>query len=317
MRGVHLLPQRGVGWWALGLLVVVALFPLWWGTLENLVANDVALVATAVAIGLAAFALAAVALFAAKDLSLLLSVLLGLTVAEVLAGLLVVVALFGQGETPSFPSLSQHPDASLRGTVAYLSDQSGCVRIRAAAGRPAKDVYCVPDLPSSEKKGKWVGPQLAWLPDGRLEVTMFRMNLPPGAEVYNLGWRRVVDVRTGKVERVPTRQVPTEPAAQPRPTVSPDGARLGWTSEDGRVQVTLTDAAGARTLLSTHGPSSTYRLDGAWWAPNWQWVAADDGRILVITTGDRPLTRVLTTEAGRGAAFNFAVSGTDFLRPAG
>jgi hypothetical protein len=31
-------------------------------------------------------------------------------------------------------------------------------------------------------------------------------------------------------------------------------------------------------------------------APNWQWIAADDGRILVITTDDPSTTRVLVDE---------------------
>ena len=77
---------------------------------------------------------------------------------------------------PSFPSLADHPDPSLSGTVAYYDSQSGCIHIVAAAGQPSKQVWCLPkEGPSTWLKvGKPAGPQLVWRKDGRLEVTMFR-----------------------------------------------------------------------------------------------------------------------------------------------
>ena len=33
------------------------------------------------------------------------------------------------------------------------------------------------------------------------------------------------------------------------------------------------------------------------WAPNWQWIAADDGRILIVTPDDPSVTRVLTNDS--------------------
>jgi len=63
---------------------------------------------------------------------------------------------------PQFPTLAKHPDSSLQGTVAYLADKTGCVKVVAAAGRPAKTVFCLPeqDVSKARKEGKEIGPQL-------------------------------------------------------------------------------------------------------------------------------------------------------------
>ena len=62
-------------------------------------------------------------------------------------------------------------------------------------------------------------PQLVWRADGRLEVTGLLMKVGPEtagkAPVYTAAWQKVVDVRTGKVEDVPTAQLPVE-FARPR-----------------------------------------------------------------------------------------------------
>ena len=103
-------------------------------------------------------------------------------------------------KVPSFPSLTEHPDPSLHGTVAYYA-KDGCVHIVAASGAADKLVPCLPrgqDVKQAEKLGKLIGPQLVWLPDGRLEVTMFRMTGPPGpGETWHKGWQKRVDVATG------------------------------------------------------------------------------------------------------------------------
>ena len=195
-----------------------------------------------------------------------------------------------------------------------------------ASGKPAKDVLCLPQQDVSKAKvlGKEIGPQLVWLPDGRLEVTMFRMTNPPGPG-FNAGWQKIVDVRTGKVEDVPTADVPSEPNLKTHPMVSPSGSRITTTSnsKNGKIKVVLTDKTGSRTLLSAQGPPNyAYGLTSAFWAPNWKWIAADDGRILVITTGNPSVTRVLTDESTQGAfggddsrLARFAVTADDILTP--
>ena len=254
--------------------------------------------------------------------------IVGLAVAVAAAVVLVLgfLAIWGLNRpVPQFASLPGHPDRSLQGTVAYYADQSRCVKIVAAAGRPSKTVFCLPkmDVAQAVKLGKEIGPQLAWLPGGRLEVTMFRMMPPakPGAVPgWRRGWQKIIDVRTGKIDDVPAAKVPSQPSRATHPMVSPSGQRISWTSDNGRVTVMLTSHHQSRTLLSVQGPGEyTYRLGAAFWAPNWQWIAADDGRILIITTGPHPVTRVLTSE-GSQEAFSpdlarFAVTGANLLTP--
>lgn len=225
---------------------------------------------------------------------------------------------------PDFASLAENPDPSLHGTVAYFADRSGCVRIVAAAGRPVRDVLCLPamDVAKAEELGKETGPQLVWLPDGRLEVTMFRM-VPKSPEL-NAGWQKIVDVRTGEVEDVPAAEVPSGPNLDTRPSLSPEGERIVTSSdpESGRIKVVLSSDEGSRTVLSAQGPPSyTYGLRAAFWAPDGRWIAADDGRILVITPGDA-VTRVLTDETVGGGfggddprLARFAVTAENLLEP--
>ncbi|MGZ6909161.1 MAG: hypothetical protein ACXVJ7_15960 [Acidimicrobiia bacterium] len=228
---------------------------------------------------------------------------------------------------PSFPSLAAHPDRSLGGTVAYYATQTGCIRIVAAAGRPAKDVWCLPaEGPSTwVEEGKPVGPQLVWLPDGRLEVTMFRMKPSPDTKTappLSAGWQKILDVGTGKIDDVAAADLPSKPNLTTEPTVSPRGERITTRSDGatGQVKVTLTDGASTRTVLSAHGPGEyAYQFSRAFWAPNWQWIAAsDDGRILSITPTQPPTTRVLVTGSGGGAGGGtagptFAVTSANLL----
>jgi hypothetical protein len=132
---------------------------------------------------------------------------------------------------PQFGSLARHPDRSLQGTVAYYADQSRCVKLVAAASRPSKTVFCLPkmDVAKAAKEGKEIGPQLVWLPGGRLEVTMFRM-MPPTKQAavpeWRRGWQKIIDVRTGKVEHVPAAKVPSQPNRATHPMISPTGQRI-------------------------------------------------------------------------------------------
>jgi hypothetical protein len=230
---------------------------------------------------------------------------------------------------PEFPSLATHPDHTLDGTIAYYATRTGCIRIVAAAGQPAKDVWCLPEEGPSTwvKEGKPVGPQLVWLPDGRLEITMFRMKPTPDTKTapsLTAGWQKILDVRTGKIDDVPAADTPSAPNLTTEPTVDPRGERITTRSDGatGQVTVTLTDGTGTRTLLSAHGPGEYgYQFNRAFWAPNWRWIAtSDDGRILIITPTDPPTTRVLVTGSGGGAGGGtagptFAVTGANLLTP--
>lgn len=257
-------------------------------------------------------------------------------IAVVAAGAAAVVLLVALGlgivqssrSMPEFPSLLDQPDPSVHGTVAYHDPASDCIRIVAAGGGPSREVFCIPplDVADAEAKGKPLGPQLVWLDDGLLEVTMFRMTDPPGPG-FRPGWQKIVDVRTGAVVDLPDADAPAAANLATRPTVSPTGRELTYTSDaqSGRVTITLTEPdGGRRVLLDTTGPGNyTYGLDSVFWSPDFEWIAADDGRILVITAGDTPLVRELVNI--RGVAFGgddprlsgFAVTAEDLLPASG
>jgi hypothetical protein len=246
----------------------------------------------------------------------------------VIAGVLVARDVIESSfDRPSFPSLAEHPDPSLHGTVAYFDGQSRCVLMVAAAGSPSKQVLCLPpmDIDKAVALGaKETDPQLVWSADGQLEVTVFRAAMRKGEPpAYGAGYQKVVDVRSGAVRDTPTADVPGAPNLTTRPTTSPDGRRITTSSdpEFGRIEVRLTEGDRTRTLLSAHGPGKyTYGLDAAFWAPNWGWIAADDGRILIVTTGAHPTTRVLAEPTEGGGAggddarfASFAVTADDLL----
>lgn len=256
-------------------------------------------------------------------------ILLALSVAVVagLAVLTVAVVRDLTTGTPAFPSLAQSPDPSLHGTVAY-TDGANCVRIRAAAGQPDRQVTCLPQdtVAVVEALGKQAGTALAWRDDGRLEVTVLRMpwieggqdGKRPGGDLV-VASQLLVDTRTGEVEQVPDAELPTTPPAGTRPTTSPSGDTVAHTSdpESGRVTVTLTSSTGAeRTLLAATGPHPyNYGMHAAFWAPTFDWIAADDGRLLVVTPGDPPTTRILVdlSTSSDPTIARFAVTGEDLL----
>lgn len=263
-----------------------------------------------------------------------LAVLLGLILVAVVTLVLGLAAVLWHADNrhglPAFPSLSEQPDTSLHGTIAYFANSTGCIRLVAAAGQPGTNLLCLQqqDLEVKPESGiKPAGPQLIWRPDGRLEVTMFYWAPAAGKQpAYHPSWQKIVDVRTGTIDNVPAGQLPTAPSTATGPTVNPRGERIDTVvnASTGQVRVTLTGSTGTRLLLSAQGPGEySYRFSPAFWAPTWQWIAAsDDGRILVITPGQPPVTRVLVTDSGEGAGGGtagpaFAVTGADLLTSAG
>lgn len=232
-------------------------------------------------------------------------------------GIALVSSLFRPD--PEFASLPDAPDPSLSGTVAYFDDESLCVRVVAAAGQPNREAYCLGDQTpaAAEKEGKDVGVDIAWLPDDRLQLTLYRMVNDPEEVLFAPAWRRIVDVRTGEVEDVPLATFAGETPARDCVTTSPTGERIVTESDDGHAVVTLVTDSGERTLLDVQGNRETYGIDEACWAPHFEWIATSDTRMLVITTGDPALTRTLTppmtTFYGYDALSWYAVTDADVL----
>ena len=215
----------------------------------------------------------------------------------VTAGAFLVLGIGVSGE-PEFPSLQAQPDPSLSGTVAYFDDESLCVRAVSASGEHDQEVYCLEeDQPADPMaEGKNIGVDIEWTSDNRLQLTLYRMSVSkdPGPPSFFPAWRKVVDVRTGSVQEVPASEFAGAEPDHPCVTVSPSGERVVTESDSGRAVVTLQTAAGDRTLLDVRGNPETYGIKPACWAPNYQWIATSDTRMLVITTGEPPLTRTLT-----------------------
>lgn len=235
----------------------------------------------------------------------------------VTVGVLVVVEVAREAsrKVPAFPSLVAHPDPQLKGTVAYFA-ADGCVHVVQASGTGDRSVHCLPqgqDPEEAKRLGKLIGPQLRWRDDGRLEVTMFRMPMGPQGE-WGAGYQQLVDVATGAVEDVPVSEAPTTPTNGSDTAVASDGrtATIVSKPDSGHAEVRVRDADGStRTVLSARGPRF-YAISSLEWSPDGRWIAADDGRILVIDPGPTPTTRILVKPADNGfGAENLRFAVTD------
>lgn len=200
--------------------------------------------------------------------------------------------------TPTFPSLADAPDASLHGTVAFISEAKGskdprrqaCARVALASGAAARDVYCWPiDQPAQATA--------VWTDDGRLLVTSFRERQGEGAPEPE--WAKHVDVSTGRLEDVPADRlgVGAEPSSGPR--TNPDGQRLNLESGSGEAVIHLFGPRDEeRKLLEvTDGNPSWSIQAGPVWSPDFDWVMSWDAGLLVTTASDTPRTRTLAEEA--------------------
>jgi hypothetical protein len=222
-------------------------------------------------------------------------VVAALAVGLAVVGFLVVRDLIAFNRpAPQFPSLADNPDPSLHGTVAYFATDtepkaqinSGCVRVVAASGATSRDVLCLSDA------GYDTGPQLAFLPDGRLQVTMFSW---PTDEPLVVAWQKIVDVRTGETQDVPPAQLPAAPAVHGA-TDTPTGEQIIARNGGNESSLVLVAPNGASRTLWSAEVSPEYSMDVVW-APNWEWALAYDGRLLVVTVDDPAQVRLLVAEA--------------------
>lgn len=247
------------------------------------------------------------------------TVLVVVVVGLVALGFVVVRALGDWGRAnPEFASLAENPDASLRGTVAYYDVNTQCVRIVAAAGAPSRDVLCLTEDEVSNPDHDTFGPLLAWLPDGRLSVTVFWWGEDLAESAALPGWQKLVEVTAGAVEEVAVAELPdTLPSASPAP--GPGGEQLEVTSRGGSVEITLVDSAGSRSLLSVKGNPDYWVKVPPTWSPDGRWIVVENGasEILLITVDDPAVTRVLAVDAlswlGWSGRTHLAVTGVELL----
>lgn len=200
--------------------------------------------------------------------------------------------------TPSFPSLADAPDASLRGTVAFISEakriddprRQACARVALVSGASARDVYCWPIDQSAQATAVWAD-------DGRLLVTSFRE--PQGNSVPEPEWAKYVDVATGAVEDVPADRlgIGSEPSSGPR--MNSEGQRLLLESGGGEAVIHLFGPGDEeRNLLEVTDANPGWGIQaGPVWSPDFVWVMSWDSALLVTTTDDTPRTRTLAQEA--------------------
>jgi hypothetical protein len=205
--------------------------------------------------------------------------------AAVAALVILGVAMFrNANEVPSFPKLADTPDTTLTGTVAY-SDYR-CLRVVDMSGAVDREVVC--------GVGGEATPyidEVVWLADGRLQATSY--SATPR-------WRTIYDIETGTSESVPADQVPASPSSTSVPTTNASDEQLAVTNDSGHAVVTATGPSGARTLLDVTG-GSLYEVGAPGWSADESVVLVHDSadRILLITTGDEPTTRVLAAPAAQ------------------
>lgn len=218
---------------------------------------------------------------------------------------------------PEFPSLAVTPDPSLQGTVAYYDIIRSCVRIVAASGQPGRDVLCLTAEETFHPDHDTFGPLLAWMPDGRLAVTMFWWGETQAESEALPGWQKIVDVVTGAVEETPAADLPEAlPSAGQVP--GPDGERIEVTSGGGRVEIVLVDGNETRTLLSAEGNPDYWVKVPPTWSPDGRWIVVENGagELLLITVDDPAVTRILATDAmswlGWSGRSHIAVTGAEY-----
>lgn len=192
--------------------------------------------------------------------------------------------------TPDFASLAEQPDDSLVGTIAFIStrNDSRCVDVVSASGRNLKEVACFAAQPE----------RVEWLDDQRLRVLSFGPLERPQER-----WGRIVDVRTGVSQELAMVEVPSRPTEVEQ--TGPGGATVAARTSGGRLEVTLTVDRSDRTLLSVGAPSS-YTWSSFAWSPTGEWFVAKDDldRLLLVTTADPSVTRVLATDAYAAAVLD-------------
>ena len=199
-----------------------------------------------------------------------------------------VVVVFGIRNVPSFPSLTDHPDRSITGVIAFIdrsNPDSRCINIVDAAGGPVRHVPC--DVTTSGS--------LTWTPDGRLQVRRFAAGSSQFASI-DPATATVTTTGTTLPNRLPGLVSPS--TSQTRTFERLDGSTVRVRGHDGRPELRIVKGSSTRTILKAKGPDD-YGFDTASWSPDGRWILVRDSedRLIIVAADGPPQPRVLATHA--------------------
>ena len=225
------------------------------------------------------------------------SVVASVVVVGVVVGLVLAFAII---PLPEYPLLSDQPDSSIPGTVAFARwEQDGqCISTVPAGGGEEHLVICEDNIGFGEFAPGWTA-------EGLLVVEEFR----PSGESF-----RLIDPDTGDtVERVPFEQtqVIREPIRINAFAESRDGLSVEVDGSRGEPRLVIYgEGTAERTILSADGPAD-YWYDWATWSPDGNWILVNDseGRVLVISPTGDPNPRILVEDIDSWMAASWFIDG--------
>lgn len=232
-----------------------------------------------------------------KERHVLRWVVAGIAVLAVGLGVVVVLAIRSVAP-PAFPSLAASPDASLKGTVAYVRDRPGaewCLTVVSASGAHSKDLLCGTRDGSPES--------VRWRDDGKIALILN----PTSPTAPRTG--KIVDPATGVTTALPASEIPPVNKTEPAGSATRGDRTVTVTTRNGRTTLVLSGPSGERTLVSAPGSSNLYNMSTPVWSADGKWVVVYDSgaRLLVVTVDEPSTTRILANDV-RGM---FDVSGTN------
>lgn len=200
---------------------------------------------------------------------------------------------------PRYPSLSDDPDDSIPGTVAYVtSDNESCLRTVLASGSDPQELGCDDQMLQS----------LAWAADGAILVIRFgdenrelvRLDAETGEEIEAVSFASL-----SKTERRETREALGHRARMERGDGASVRVRHGYEgsgeyedSEESESVVVRHSDGKKQTILTAEGTGSRYGFETAQWSPDGEWVLVADsvGRLLIVAVEGASEARVLVDE---------------------
>ena len=192
---------------------------------------------------------------------------------------------FGIAPLPDYPSLSDRPDPSIPGRIAFVRfGERPCVHVVAAGGGDARRLLCSDEETWERGEVAWFGGPIRWTRDGRIVVQAFG---PAGPEAI------VIDPETGRVlERISVAEPLDERPLPGVDDVRSNGAKLLLRHSGGEAALGIAPVdASPREIARVSGPPS-YAFWEARWSPDGEWILVRDSNqdlLVVRATEGAPL----------------------------